>query len=208
MRHTSLSYCLSLGSFKNCDDVKESARNISGLYVVRIADKDVQVYCNLTSEPVKTTLPVYDNIYHILGSAVHDVHSQTITYRNLSTEDVKKFIDKSVSCKQYVAYTCVNATLFGSLGKSSFSWTSIDDSPKYYWSDCSFADKNCHCGVHGNGTFRENFGYLTNKDDLPVKSFHFNHLSASANVKIQVGNITCYGGQFFLPLLLMTLKNN
>ena len=118
-----------------------------------------------------------------------------VDYGNLSADDIRAFIEKRESCKQYVSYKCSNATLFGGSQSSLSSWTSVSDTPKEYWAGCSFTDKTCQCD-QGKSMPEEDAGYLTKKKDLPVKSLQIGGLSSGSNVSIMIGSIVCYGGWF------------
>ena len=121
--------------------------------------------------------------------------SHNVNYGALSADNIRAFIEERESCKQYVSYKCSNATLFGNKQSSLSSWTSVNNSPKEYWVNCSFSDKTCQCD-QGKSMSEEDAGYLTKKKDLPVKALQIGGLSSASNISVMIGNIVCYGGWF------------
>ena len=190
---TFLTMCYVTGYYKSCGEIQDAKENVSTSYNITIGNKNVEVSCNLTAQPAITILKVND-VFEVPNPGLHQspmsyVHQ--VDYGILTADDIRAFIEKCESCKQYVSYKCSNATLFGK--KQSSSWTSVNDIPKYYWADCSFANKTCQCDL-GKNVPQEDAGYLMKKKDLPVKGVQIGGLSAGSNVSVMIGNIACYGG--------------
>ena len=182
------------GYYKSCSEIQDAKENVSTPYIITIGNKNVNVSCNLTAQPATTIIKVNDAFEvpnpHLYQSAMSFTYE--VNYGILTADDIRAFIEKRESCKQYVSYKCSNATLFGKNESSSSSWTSVEDTPKHYWANCSFLDKTCQCD-QGKNVPEKDAGYLRKKKDLPVKGVQIGGLSAGSNVSVMVGNIECYG---------------
>lgn len=122
-----------------------------------------------------------------------------VKYKSLL--NVRTLIERSESCKQYVSYKCTNATLFGNKEFALSSWTSVGNSPYTYWAGCSFSNRSCKCD-QGNSKSEEDNGYLTKKQELPVKSLQIGGLSEYSNVTVTIGSVVCYGGWFLFLIFI------
>jgi hypothetical protein len=185
------------GNYKSCGEIQEAKENVSTPYIITIGNKNVEVSCNLTAQPAITVIKV-DKVVEVSNPGAHGgdlSYRHDINYGNLTPADIRAFIEKSESCKQYVSYKCSNATLFGTKESPVSGWSSIEKTPKYYWAGCSFSGKDCQCDL-GKSMPEEDAGYLAKKQDLPVTSLQIGGLSSDSNVSVTIGNIVCYGGWY------------
>lgn len=105
-----------------------------------------------------------------------------------SMTNVMLFVDASKSCRQYISWECHAAAIKNplSLTGANTYWRNRFQEIKYYWGDADPDGKNCACGDSGTcakpGTMcncdanddvlRQDAGYLTFKDDLPISQFY------------------------------------
>ena len=166
--------------------------NSSTFYSITIGGKSVQVSCNMTSQPAETIIPLQHVIHVKTGGKGYNVDYGT---GSLSANHIQEFIEQSEICKQQVSYRCSNSTPLVGKQFPLLYWTSIDDSPRYYWPGCSLSDKTCRCDPETSMT-KDDYTYLAKKKDLPLTSLQFGALPSGSNISVTVGDIVCQGGWY------------
>ena len=99
---------------------------------------------------------------------------------DISMEQIVAIMKQSMNCEQFIKYQCFQSRLFRAAGYGW--WVSRQGSKMNYWggaainsgkcacgmtNSCAGAGNNCHCDANDN-TWREDSGYLTDKNTLPV----------------------------------------
>nr|XP_039261521.1 uncharacterized protein LOC120337713 isoform X1 [Styela clava] len=176
---------------QSCDEFKKMDFS-SGYYNIDPDGPDgemspFEVYCDMDSDPEwAVTMLGHDSESRTLVSGCQNpgCYSRDVTYRQ-STYQIEAIISASQTCKQYLSYECYGSMLFE---YSDYAWwVSRDGVNQYYWSGADEGSKMCACGKNGNcnGTsttcncdnndfeWRQDDGYLTNKNNLPVTQINF-----------------------------------
>ena len=122
---------------------------------------------------------------HVSGYEAPGAYKRNITY-DLKMKQVVAIIHQSQWCEQFIKYECQGSkiTWFG-LEMCTW-WVSRQGSKMNYWGGAEVNSGKCSCGVtnscHGGGicncdandlTLREDSGYLTDKNTLPVTQLRF-----------------------------------
>lgn len=138
-------------------------------------------------------------------------------------ESIKMIISRSVSCNQYIKYTCVNSRLFStSLSNNVFDpfswWVASNNQKMDYWGGSLPGTGMCACGLDGtckdpskscncdailpyNSNELSDEGLITQKEYLPVKQLHIGDTGSSINTnklaKVNLGPLVCEGDNLF-----------
>ncbi|XP_035659048.1 neurexin-4-like [Branchiostoma floridae] len=144
---------------------------------------------------------------HVQGYENPGSYKRTITYE-ASMDQLRALIDASESCKQFVRYECKGSTLRdANKGLPYAWWVTWDCRETEYWGgaspgsfecDCKLTgtcDKSnypCNCNINDN-VWREDSGFLTRKDDLPVKQLRFGDTTAPEDGYHMLGKLICHG---------------
>ncbi|KAI8503984.1 hypothetical protein Bbelb_180520 [Branchiostoma belcheri] len=168
------------------------------------------VQCDLQGE-TPITLIGHDSEArtHVKGFEGAGSYSKDVTYWN-SMEQVRAVVNQSSSCKQHIQYECFNSHLWDNrLYHKWYSWWVTWDGRKAdYWGGASPESGKCACGETGKCPgykcncdandlrWREDFGFLTHKDDLPVSQLRFGDTKGYKGRKEEgyhtLGKLICY----------------
>jgi hypothetical protein len=146
----------------------------------------VQVYCDMTSKNgVGVTVIGHDSGSRTLvkGYDPSGSYKRKIEY-DISMEQIVAIMKQSKNCEQFIKYECYNSVLWFSTPYGW--WVSRQGSQMNYWGGAAVNSGKCACGMTnscaGGGkcncdkndfTWREDSGYLTDKNTLPVTELRF-----------------------------------
>ncbi|XP_028402989.1 neurexin-4-like [Dendronephthya gigantea] len=127
---------------------------------------------------------------------------------NISMEQIVAIINQSNNCEQFIKYECFNSGLF----KNSYGWwVSRRGSKMNYWGGAAVDSGKCSCGMNnscaGEGkcncdkndqVWREDSGYLTDKNTLPVTELRFGDTTRTYKGRDELGyhtlgKLRCWG---------------
>ncbi|XP_028393220.1 neurexin-4-like [Dendronephthya gigantea] len=190
----------------------------SGMYSIKPQGLNltVQVFCNMTSKNgVGVTEIGHDSESRTLvtGCSPPGCYKRKIQY-DVSMEQIVAIINQSKNCEQFVKYECHPSKLF--TGSRYGWWVSRQGSQMNYWGGAAVDSGKCACGMTnscaGGGncgykcncdkndeTWREDSGYLTDKNTLPVTELRFGdagqRLSSGKNESgyHTLGKLRCWG---------------
>ena len=145
----------------------------------------VRVFCNMTSKNGVGVIEIgHDSESKTLvdGYEKPGSYNRTIKY-NISMEQIVAIIDQSKNCEQFIKYECYRSTL---LANVDGWWVSRRGSKMNYWGGAAIDSKKCACGMtnscaggrkcncdKNDEVWREDSGYLTDKNTLPVTELRF-----------------------------------
>ncbi|XP_019633439.1 PREDICTED: contactin-associated protein like 5-3-like [Branchiostoma belcheri] len=122
---------------------------------------------------------------HVKGFENPGSYSRNVTYWN-SMERVRAVVEQSSFCKQHIKYECYDSVLWDDHGKQGRYawWVTWDGRQADYWGGASPGSGKCACGQtsacygrcycdSNTDHWREDSGFLSNKDDLPVTQLRF-----------------------------------
>ena len=181
-----------------------------------ISSPAVQVYCNMTSKSgVGVTVIGHDSESRTLvkGYEPPGSYKQQISY-NISMEQIVAIMKKSKNCEQYIKYECFHSVFYFSDRRYSW-WVSRQDSKMNYWGGAAVNSGNCSCGMTNSCAgghkcncdandfvWREDSGYLTDKNTLPVTELRFGDTGQHKSDKLHsgyesgyhtLGKLRCWG---------------
>ena len=145
----------------------------------------VQVFCDMTSKNGSGVTEIgHDSESRTLVSG-HDSpgsYKRKIKY-NISMEQIVAIINQSKSCEQFIKYECYHSML---LRSSDGWWVSRQGLQMNYWGGATVNSRNCSCGMNNScaggekcncdmndEVWREDSGYLTDQNTLPVAELRF-----------------------------------
>ena len=140
------------------------------------------------------------------GSEAPGSYKRKIKY-DISMEQILAIVKQSKNCEQFIKYECYGSGLWFS--KPYGWWVSRQGTKMKYWGGAAVNSGKCACGITnscagGNKcncdrndlTWREDSGYLTDKNTLPVTELRFGDTgNASAGEKgyHTLGKLRCWG---------------
>ena len=147
----------------------------------------VQVYCDMTSKSgVGVTVIGHDSESRTLvkGYNPPGSYKRKINY-DISMKQIVTIMKRSKNCEQYIKYECYASILLYN-GHPYGWWVSRQGSKMNYWGGAAVNSGKCACGMinscAGGNTcncdlndlvWREDSGYLTDKNTLPVTELRF-----------------------------------
>ncbi|XP_019617733.1 PREDICTED: uncharacterized protein LOC109465035 isoform X6 [Branchiostoma belcheri] len=120
---------------------------------------------------------------HVKGFEGRGSYSKNVTYWN-SLEQVRAVVNQSSRCKQLIKYECHGSFIWKSNVRRHAWWVTWDGRQADYWGGASPGSGKCACGETGtcrgrcncdvnDYTWREDSGFLSHKNDLPVTQLRF-----------------------------------
>ena len=150
-----------------------------------VVSPSIQVYCDMTSKNgTGVTVIGHDSESRTLvnGSESAGSYKRNINY-DISMEQIVAIVKQSKNCEQLIKYECYESML---LYNGYGWWVSRQGSKMNYWGGAAVNSGKCACGManscSGGGkcncdknddTWREDSGYLRDKNTLPVKQLRF-----------------------------------
>ena len=166
--------------------VKKRPSTTSGWYYINTqglgSSSLVRIYCDMTSKNgVGVTVIGHDSESRtfVKGYNPPGSYKRKITY-DISMEQIVAIMRQSKNCEQFIKYEC-HHSFFNYQSVSYGWWVSRQGSKMNYWGGAAVNSGKCACGMTnscaGGGkcncdkndwTWREDSGYLTDKNTLPV----------------------------------------
>ena len=158
----------------------------SGKYYINLQGLLVQVYCDMTSKNgVGVTEVGHDSESRTLvkGYDAPGSYKRKINY-DIPMIQIVAIMKQSKNCEQFIKYECYDSVL---LYSSPYGWwVSRQGSKMNYWGGAAVNSGKCACGMtnscaggrkcncdKNDATWREDSGYLTDKNTLPVSELRF-----------------------------------
>ena len=168
----------------------------------------VQVYCDMTSKNgVGVTVIGHDSESRTLvkGYELQGTYKRKITY-DIPMEQITAIINQSKNCEQFIQYECYGSAFWLSSSRHNW-WVSRQGSKMNYWGGAAVNSGKCACGMTnscaGGGecncdenqyTWREDSGYLTDKNTLPVTELRFGDTGGLHESGYHtLGKLRCWG---------------
>ena len=120
----------------------------------------------------------------VKGYEARGSYKQQVSY-NVSMEQIVAIIKKSNNCEKYIKYQCFSSVFSYSIQRFSW-WVSRQGSKMNYWGGAAINSGKCACGMTNSCAggrkcncdmndlvWREDSGYLTDKNTLPVSELRF-----------------------------------
>ena len=162
---------------------------ISGFYNIKpqgIGFSSFEVYCDMTSKNgVGVTVIGHDSeaAMEVDGYDSAGSYSRKIKY-DLSIKRIAAIISHSMKCEQFIKYQCFHSILqFSTL---TAWWVSRQGTQMKYWGGAAVNSGKCVCGMtnscaggglcncnKNDAVLREDSGFLTDKNTLPVTEVRF-----------------------------------
>ena len=168
----------------------------------------VKVYCDMTSKNgVGVTVIGHNsesrtrvNGYENPGS-----YKRKINY-DISMRHIVAFMKQSKRCEQFIKYKCYHSLIWSS-GTHFGWWVSRQGSQMNYWGGAAVNSGKCACGMTNSCatsghkcncdtndyTWREDSGYLTDKNTLPVTELRFGDTTGIEAGYHTLGKLRCWG---------------
>ncbi|XP_028393276.1 neurexin-4-like [Dendronephthya gigantea] len=122
----------------------------------------------------------------VIGCSPPGCYNRTIKY-DISMEQIVAIINQSKNCEQFIKYECYDSVFtYSPTGIYYGWWVSRQGSKMNYWGGAAVDSGKCACGMTnscaGGGkcncdkndyAWREDSGYLTDKNTLPVTELRF-----------------------------------
>ena len=135
------------------------------------------------------------------GSESAGSYKRNINY-DISMEQIVAIVKQSKNCEQFIKYECYHSYFSG------YSWwVSRQGSKMNYWGGAAVNSGKCACGMtnscagggkcncdNNDHTWREDSGYLTDKNTLPVTELRFGDTGDSGEKGYHtLGKLRCWG---------------
>ena len=159
-----------------------------------VESPSVQVFCDMTSKNgVGVTVIGHDSESRTLvkGYDSPGSYKRKIKY-DISMEQIVAIMKQSKNCEQFIKYECYHSVFWFSSSQQGW-WVSRQGSKMNYWGGAAVNSGKCACGMTnscvGGGkcncdkndlTWREDSGYLTDKNTLPVTELRFGDTGGSS----------------------------
>ena len=165
-----------------------------------------KVYCDMTSKSgVGVTVIGHDSESRTLvnGFEPPGTYKRNVNY-DISMEQIVAIMKQSKNCEQFIKYECYESML---LHIGFGWWVSRQGLTMNYWGGAAVDSGKCACGMTnscaGGGkcncdkndwAWREDSGYLTDKNTLPVSELRFGDTGAAQeNGYHSLGKLRCWG---------------
>ncbi|XP_028393426.1 contactin-associated protein like 5-3-like [Dendronephthya gigantea] len=194
----------------SCTSLRTENRSAeSGMYSIKPQGFNftVRVFCNMTSKNgVGVTEIGHDSESKTLvkGFEAPGSYKKTIKY-NISMEQIVAIINQSKRCEQFIKFDCYAVRFFD---EPSAWWVSRQGSNMTYWGGAAVDSGKCACGMTdscaggkkcncdmNDKKWREDSGYLTDKNTLPVTELRFGDTKTPDYEKgyHTLGKLRCWG---------------
>ncbi|CAB4037741.1 Hypothetical predicted protein, partial [Paramuricea clavata] len=128
-------------------------------------------------------------------------YKRNIKY-GISMQDIVTIMNQSTNCEQFIKYECHASVIL-----TDGWWVSRQGSKMNYWGGAAVNSRKCACGMTNtcadgkecncnanDMTWREDSGYLTDKNTLPVTELRFGDTgSGSEKGYHTLGKLRCWG---------------
>ena len=171
-------------------------------------DSPVTVYCDMTSKNGTGVTEIghdSESRTRVSGYENPASYERSITY-NLKMKEIVAIIKQSRKCEQFIKYECHHSVLWRGLYTTYGWWVSRQGSAMNYWGGAAVNSGKCACGMNNtcvggkrcncannDNTLREDSGYLTDKNTLPVTQLRFGDTGASYEYGYHtLGKLRCW----------------
>ncbi|XP_028393418.1 neurexin-4-like [Dendronephthya gigantea] len=163
----------------------------SGIYSLKPQglNLSVSVFCNMTSKnSIGVTEIGHDSESRtfVKGYGSPGSYNRSINYE-IPMEVIVAIIQQSKNCEQFIKYECYHSVIWFKTTKVHYGWwVSRQGSKMNYWGGAAIDSGECACGMNNScaggwkcncnkndETWREDSGYLTDKNTLPVTELRF-----------------------------------
>ncbi len=192
--------------------LKKRPSTTSGWYYIHpkehSSSQSVRVFCNVTSKNgVGVTVIGHDSESRTLvkGYESPGSYKRRITY-DISMKQIVAIMKQSKNCEQFIKYECHGSQTL----ESDYAWwVSRQGLTMNYWGGAAVDSGKCACGMTnscaGGGTicncdkndqtWREDSGYLTDKNTLPVSEMRFGDADSPSYESgfHTLGKLRCWG---------------
>ena len=170
----------------------------------------VQVYCDMTSRNgVGVTVIGHDSESRTVvdGYEAPGSYKRKIKY-DISMEQIVAIVKQSKNCEQFIKYECYHTVLLYTTTRPWGWWVSRQNSTMNYWGGAAVNSGKCACGMtnscaggkkkcncdKNDKTWREDSGYLTDKNTLPVTELRFGDTGSPSYEKgyHTLGKLRCW----------------
>ena len=173
-----------------------------------------QIYCDMTSKNgVGVTVIGHDSKSRtfVSGFDPKGSYKRNISY-DISMEQIVAIMRHSENCEQFIKYECWESMLFGHGGGGYGWWVSRQGSRMNHWGGAAVDSGKCACGVtnscaggwkcncdRNDPSWREDSGYLTDKNTLPVTELRFGDADGNPSGGFResgyhtLGKLRCWG---------------
>lgn len=195
---------------KTCQELRRAGQTKSGTYIISPTgdvSEQVQVYCDMVSRQGEgITIISHDSEARILVNGHEGVgtYKRKINY-NIPLAQIKALVKISASCLQFIKYECLGSILYLDRKDVFAWWVSVSGQRMTNWGGvnsnrkgcaCSLTNScikgTCMCDVNGGG-WKEDSGYLSEKEYLPVTELRFGDTGDSGEKGYHsLGKLKCY----------------
>ena len=161
----------------------------SGIYYINLEGLLVQVHCDMTSKNgVGVTEIGHDSESRtfVRGYDAPGSYKRKINY-DIPMAQIVAIMNQFKNCEQFIKFECYRSVFrFRSQGFYVGWWVSRQGSQMNYWGGAAVNSGKCACGMTNScaggwkcncdandATWREDSGYLTDKNTLPVTELRF-----------------------------------
>ncbi|CAB4025534.1 Hypothetical predicted protein, partial [Paramuricea clavata] len=197
--------CCKTGAERNCNSAV-SGNKINGVFKIGPQGGGTlpfAVYCDMTSKnEVGVTVIGHNSESRtkVNGYEQRGSYRKDITY-DVTIEQIVAVINESSYCEQFIKYEC-----HGSLMSDAW-WVSRQGKRMNYWGGAAVDSGKCACGMNNScvggkrcncdfndQNLREDSGFLTDKNTLPVKQLRFGDTGSSNEYGFHtLGKLLCWG---------------
>ena len=189
--------------------IKPSLR--SGFYKINpqgLSFSPFKVYCDMTSKNgagVTTVGHDSEGATKVQGCEPRGCYKRRIKY-NVSMEQIAAVIKTSQRCEQFIKYQC-HGTVIRVRTSPYAWWVSRQGAKMKYWGGAAVNSGKCACGMtkscaggnscncdRNDNVLREDSGFLTDKNSLPVTELRFGDTGDSGEYGYHtLGKLLCWG---------------
>ncbi|XP_048576570.1 contactin-associated protein-like 2 isoform X2 [Nematostella vectensis] len=166
------------------------------------------VMCNMTNPEAKTVVSHNKQMRQEVtqdASNFHGFYFHHINYQH-DLASIRALIVKSKRCRQYISFNCFNTLILNAPnGPAHAQWLSRTGVLQNYWGGAPADRQICACGVDGtcadptkycncdigDSVWREDAGYLRDKNALPVSMLQFTEDASRSYFTL--GPLECFG---------------
>ena len=125
-----------------------------------------------------------------------------------SMQQIFAVISESTSCEQFIKYECYSSSIWSGHDTHVAWWVSRQGREMNYWGGAEVGSGKCACGMNNtcaddrkrcncdsnDNAWREDSGYLTDKNSLPVTELRFGDTGGDVEEgKHTMGKLRCWG---------------
>jgi hypothetical protein len=188
--HT-LSKLVCRGGIKsNCQQYANEGETSNGEYTINPSGEILKVECKF-ADGVGTTIVHHTNSNEekaFSGCEAAGCQLFDMVY-DVPETDIATLVTSSLHCKQHIRYKCNGSGLWPN---DPYGWWNDKNNNKVGPTWCAESN-SCECDKNDN-VWREDAGYITDMDKLPISSMSFGDMGDAGEAsKVTVGSLECVG---------------